>query len=64
MFAIREDRAYVVNEDFTKAARKLMESKKLESKLEYAKVYVSLLNKQAGVSLCHWTSSRRWKGHS
>ena len=38
MFAIREDRAYVVNEDFTKAARKLMESKKLESKLEYAKV--------------------------
>ncbi len=63
MFAIREDRAYVVNEDFTKAARKLMESKKLESKLEYAKVYVSLLNKQAGFVMS-WTSSRRWKGHS
>ena len=39
MFAIREDRNYVVNEDFTKAARKLTESKKLESRIEYSKVY-------------------------
>ena len=38
MFAIREDRNYVVNEDFTKAARKLTESKKLESRIEYSKV--------------------------
>ena len=38
MFAIREERSFVVNEDFTKAVRKLMEAKKLESKLEYAKV--------------------------
>lgn len=39
MFAIREDRNYVVNEDFTKAARKQTEAKKLESKLEYEKVW-------------------------
>ena len=38
MFAIREERNYVENEDFMKAARKLMEGKKLESKMEYQKV--------------------------
>lgn len=38
MFAIREDRGYVVSEDFMKASRKLIESKKLETKLEYSKV--------------------------
>ena len=38
MFAIRDGRNYVENEDFSKAARKLMETKKLESKLEYQKV--------------------------
>ena len=38
MFAIREERSYVENEDFMKAARKLMEGKKLESKMEYQKV--------------------------
>jgi len=38
MFAIRDDRDYVVEEDFTKAARKIAESKKLETKLEYTKV--------------------------
>ncbi|KAH9951055.1 P-loop containing nucleoside triphosphate hydrolase protein [Amylocystis lapponica] len=35
MFAIRDDREYVNQEDFTKAARKVGEAKKHESKLEY-----------------------------
>jgi 26S proteasome regulatory subunit T4 len=38
MFAIRGDRDYVLEEDFMKAARKIAESKKLESKLDYTKV--------------------------
>ncbi|EEY57667.1 26S protease regulatory subunit S10B [Phytophthora infestans T30-4] len=38
MFAIRADREYVVEEDFMKAARKLAETKKLESKMDYSKV--------------------------
>ncbi len=38
MFAIRNDRDYVLEEDFMKAARKLAETKKLESKLDYSKV--------------------------
>lgn len=38
MFAIRGDRDYVVEEDFFKAARKIKETKKLESKLDYNKV--------------------------
>lgn len=35
MIALREDRDYVINEDFVKSARKLAESKKLETKLDY-----------------------------
>jgi len=38
MFAIRVERAYVIEEDFMKAARKIAEVKKLEGKLEYEKV--------------------------
>uniref|UniRef100_A0AAV1T0Z7 AAA+ ATPase domain-containing protein n=1 Tax=Peronospora matthiolae TaxID=2874970 RepID=A0AAV1T0Z7_9STRA len=38
MFAIRADREYVVEEDFMKAARKLAETKKLESKMDYSKI--------------------------
>lgn len=38
MFAIREDREYVIEEDLMKAARKIRENKKLESKLDYSKV--------------------------
>lgn len=38
MFAIRADRDYVIEEDFMKAARKIKEQKKLESKLDYSKV--------------------------
>jgi len=38
MFAIRADREYVIDEDFNKAARKLIEAKKLEGKLDYSKV--------------------------
>ena len=38
MYAIRADRDYVLDEDFMKAARKLAENKKLESKLDYSKV--------------------------
>merc|ERR1711939_212883 len=35
VYAIRADRDYVLEEDFMKAARKLAENKKLESKLDY-----------------------------
>jgi 26S proteasome regulatory subunit T4 len=38
MFAIRAERPYVISEDFMKAARKISETKKLESKLDYSKV--------------------------
>jgi 26S proteasome regulatory subunit T4 len=38
MFAIRDGRDYVINEDFMKAARKIKETKKLESKMDYSKV--------------------------
>ena len=35
LFAIRDDRDYVLEEDFMKGARKIAEVKKLESKLDY-----------------------------
>lgn len=35
LLAVREERDFVLQEDFVKSARKLMESKKLESKLDY-----------------------------
>ena len=38
MFAIRTERDYVIHEDFMKAARKIKENKKLESKLDYSAV--------------------------
>ncbi len=38
MFAIRAERDYVIEEDFLRAARKIAETKKLESKLEYGKI--------------------------
>jgi 26S proteasome regulatory subunit T4 len=38
LFAIRADRDYVLEEDFMKAARKILDNKKLESKLDYSKV--------------------------
>ena len=38
LFAIREERDYVLEEDMMKAARKIAETKKLESKLDYSKV--------------------------
>ncbi|KAF1328283.1 26s protease regulatory subunit 10b, partial [Globisporangium splendens] len=38
VFAIRAERDYVLEEDFMKAARKLGETKKLESKMDYSKV--------------------------
>ena len=37
MMAIRDEREYVVHEDFMKAVRKMMEQKKLETKLDYQK---------------------------
>jgi len=37
LFAIRDDRDYVLEEDLMKAARKISEVKKLESKLDYSK---------------------------
>ncbi len=43
MFAIREDRDYVIEEDFMKAARKIRDTKKLESKLDYQKVWFNYL---------------------
>jgi len=38
MFAIRQDRDYVIEEDFMKAARKIKETKKLETKMDYSKI--------------------------
>lgn len=38
MFAIREEREYIVQDDLMKAVRKVAESKKLEGKLDYQKV--------------------------
>lgn len=38
LFAIRESRDFVIEEDFMKATRKIAEAKKLESKLDYSKV--------------------------
>jgi len=38
MFAIRGDRDYTIQEDYMKATRKIAETKKLESKLDYSKV--------------------------
>ena len=38
LFAIRAQRDYVLEEDFMKAARKIADAKKLESKLDYSKV--------------------------
>lgn len=38
LFAIRSDRDYVLEEDFMKAARKILDNKKLESRLDYSKV--------------------------
>jgi len=38
MFAIREERDFVVQEDFMKAVRKVADAKKLESKLDYEKL--------------------------
>lgn len=38
MFAIRNERDYVIQEDFMKAVRKVAESKKLEGKLDYKPV--------------------------
>lgn len=38
MSAIRAERGYVLQEDFMKAVRKVQESKKLESKMNYSKV--------------------------
>eukprot|EP01041_Mallomonas_annulata_P002744 gene2744-5407_t len=40
LFAIREDRDYVLEEDFMKAARKIAETKKLESKMDYSKRFI------------------------
>jgi 26S proteasome regulatory subunit T4 len=38
MCAIRAERDYVIHEDFMKASRKIRETKKLESKLDYSAV--------------------------
>ncbi|KAM0688246.1 26S protease regulatory subunit 10B [Conglomerata obtusa] len=37
MFAVRDERDFVVSDDFVKAVRKLADSKKLESKMHYKK---------------------------
>jgi len=38
MFAIREERDFVIQEDFMKAVRKVADAKKLETKLDYEKL--------------------------
>jgi len=40
MFAIRADRDYAIHEDFMKASRKIKETKKLESKLDYQAIWM------------------------
>ncbi|GMF24963.1 unnamed protein product [Phytophthora fragariaefolia] len=52
MFAIRADREYVVEEDFMKAARKLAETKKLESKMNYSKQSAMTSAGGAGMECC------------
>lgn len=42
MFAIRVGRDYVTEDDFIKAARKIKETKKLESKMDYSKVWYKI----------------------
>lgn len=37
MIALRDDRDYVINDDFIKSVRKISENKKLETKLDYKK---------------------------
>lgn len=39
MFAIRAEREYVENEDFMKAVRKVSDTKKLESKMDYKQIW-------------------------
>lgn len=38
LFAIRENRDFVIEDDFFKGARKLKDVKKIETKLSYSKV--------------------------
>lgn len=38
LFAIRNERDYVIEEDFMKAVRKVSDNKKLETKLDYKPV--------------------------
>jgi 26S proteasome regulatory subunit T4 len=38
MMAIRDEREYVIHEDFMKAVRKMINQTKLEGKLDYKKV--------------------------
>lgn len=38
MFAIRDERDYVIQDDFMKAVRKVADAKRLETKLDYDKV--------------------------
>ena len=38
VFAIRDDRDYILHEDLMKAARKIAANKKLEGKLDYSAV--------------------------
>ena len=56
LFAIRSDRDYVLEEDFMKAARKIAEVKKLESKAEYAKP-----SPWGNLDLFAAAGSRRWR---
>jgi len=44
LFAIRQERDYVIEEDFMKAARKVAETKKLESATEYKKIFIPTLS--------------------
>ncbi len=43
MFAIRADRDYVIEEDMFKAARKIKDVKKLETKIDYQKIWYKII---------------------
>ena len=57
LFAIRSDRDYCLEEDFMKAARKILDNKKLESKLDYSKVFIHL-SRLSGCAAMVMTSMR------
>ena len=62
MFAIRVERAYVIEEDFMKAVRKIAEVKKLEGKLEYGQGTQNKYTRHTGIERTHEASKIAHRG--